>query len=134
MTVYEIIDGLIDVSQVLPEKQKGEGYESARKLIHDEFATAEDVEVGCYHEAGHWTQAILSANQLKINPSGIKVIGPGIKYYGPRDGKPERYDAFPLKVEMDGIDDWRAEIEDDVRAIARIAVAWRTRPTCPIPM
>jgi hypothetical protein len=122
MTFYEIIDALIDVSQIPPEKQKGEGYGSARKLIHDEFATAEDVEVGCYHEAGHWAYSLpvvkLSGGNIKL----LKVIGPRIEYYPAANGKPEKYDPTPTGLESPKIA--RADYSDPLlELLAKVAVA-----------
>jgi hypothetical protein len=119
MTFYEIIDSLIDVTGVPKCQQKGEGYESARKSIHDEFATVEDVEIGCYHEAGHWAFAVLVANQLGVDGSLFDVVGPRIKY----DAKTNLYDATPTGLSLPGMENRKAQNESEVMAMARIAVA-----------
>src|SRR6266702_4694249 len=100
MTFYEIIDGLIDAGdKVQADKRSGDGYATARQRIHEELASSHDVEVACYHEAGHWAYSLpvvkLSVGNLKL----LRVIGPRIKYYAATDGRPEKYDATPTGLE-----------------------------------
>jgi hypothetical protein len=59
MTFYEIIDNLIGLTQVPEDKRQGDGYETARKEIHDNLAADEDVKAVCYHEAAHLIYANL---------------------------------------------------------------------------
>jgi hypothetical protein len=124
MTFYEIIDGLIDAGDEVPAvKRNGDGYAAARKLIHDELASPHDVEVACYHEAGHWAVAVASADQLEADGSLFEVCGPRIKYYYPVDGKPERYEATPTGLKMVGMENWLPKSGSDVKIMARIAMA-----------
>ncbi len=87
MTFYEIINGLVDAGdKVLADRRSGDDYTTARKRIHDELASPHDVEVACYHEAGHWVYS-------------LPVIGPRIEYYPATNGKPEKYNATPTGLE-----------------------------------
>jgi hypothetical protein len=120
MTFYEVIDNLIDVTGVPETKRSGIEYEAARNLIHIELSSMEEVEVACYHEAGHWAFAILVANQLAVDGSLFEVVGPRIKY---DVSKKNPYDATPTGLSLPGMENWKAQDEDDVGAMARIAVA-----------
>lgn len=59
----EIIDKLIDVSSLTDKQTTGDEYEAAREWIHSDLRTPHDVEVACYHEAGHWAVAVIEAEQ-----------------------------------------------------------------------
>ena len=113
MTFFEIIDSLIDVTDVPLCKQNGEGYESARKVIHEELSSVKDVEVACHHEAGHWAVAVASADQLEADGSLFEVGGPRIKYHYPVDGKPEHYEPTTTRLIMTGMEDWLPESNED---------------------
>ena len=117
MTFFEIIDNLIDVTGVPVLKQNGEQYEDARKLIHTELSTVEGVEIACYHEAGHWAQAVLA---LGADGSLFEVVGPRIKY---DESKKNPYDPTPTGLSLPGLKDWKAQVEEDVKVMARVAVA-----------
>ena len=119
MTLHEIIDSLIDLSEVSLDKRGGDKYEQARQIIHDSLNTVDDVEAACFHEAGHWAQAFLAAHQLDADGSLFKVVGPTIKYNRSKD----TYDATPTGLKLVGMEGWRASSEDDVKIMARIAVA-----------
>jgi hypothetical protein len=123
MTFHEIIDSLIDVSEVPEAKRIGKGYEDAIASIHLELSTLEDVEIACYHEAGHWSSAIASADQLQADGSLFEVTGPRIKYFPPANGRAESFDATPTGLQMVGMEDWKAESGEDVEVMARIAVS-----------
>jgi hypothetical protein len=119
MTFYEMIDRLIDVTEVPENKHSGEGYESARRLIHEELTNVKDVDVGCHHEAAHWSEAVLAANQLGVDVSLFKVVGPRITYDASRDA----YEPTPTGLKMIGMEGWKAQTEEEVKILARIAVA-----------
>jgi hypothetical protein len=120
MTFSEIIYNLIDVTNVPESKRSGVEYEAARNLIHEELSTVEDVEIACYHEAGHWAFAVLVANQLGVNGSLFDVVGPRIKY---NETAKKPYDPTPTGLSLPGMENWKAQIAEDVTAMARIAVA-----------
>ena len=119
-TFWETIDGLIDLSGVPEAKRNGAEYEAARRSIHDDLPDITHVEVACHHEAAHWAEAVLAANQLGADFSRFTVIGPTIKYdalqYVP-------FDATCTGLRMGGMDNWRAQTSVDVEIMARIAVA-----------
>ena len=119
MTFFEIIESLINVTNVPEAKRSGVEYEAARKLIHESLSCPEDVEAASYHEAGHWAFGILVANQLGVDGSLFDVVGPRIKY----DTMNNLYDATPTGLSLPGMKNWKAQDEDDVMAMARIAVA-----------
>jgi hypothetical protein len=123
VTFYEIIDGLIDAGdKVPPVKRNGDGYAAARKLIHDELASPHDVEVACFHEAGHWAYYLPVVRQSGGNDKLLKVIGPRIEYYPAAKGKPEKYDATPTGLESPRIDP-REYTSRLFTLLAKIAVA-----------
>lgn len=121
MTFYEMIDRLIDLTEVPEDKRRGEGYESARRLIHEELANVMDVDVACHHEAAHWAEAVLVANQFGIGIDGslFKVVGPSITY----DPSKDTYEPTPTGLKMIGMEGWKAQTEEHVKILARIAVA-----------
>jgi hypothetical protein len=121
MTVHEIIDGMIDVRDVPPEKREGSEYEAARKQIHDELSTIRDVEAACYHEAGHWAYAVVAANQFGVDGSLFQVVGPRIRYDASDKNYP--YDATPTALRLVGMQNWKPRSDDDVEIMARVAVA-----------
>lgn len=105
MTFWEIIDRLIDDGDQVPLiNRKGNGYEAARKLIHDELSSEHAVEVACYHEAAHWVYSIpiikLSGGDFTL----LKVVGPRIDYYPAANGKPEKYEPTPTGLQSPRID------------------------------
>ena len=117
MSLYDIIESLIDVSSVPPEKQTDPDYERARNRIHAELTSAKDVEIASYHEAGHWVQAVSVTNDLGLDKSRFTVVGPRIEY------KQGEYIPTATGLKMHGMEDWQPVCEDDVRIIARIGVA-----------
>lgn len=117
MTLYETIDSLIDVTNVPEEKRQDKQYELARKAIHDELSSVENIEIACYHEAGHWSEAVLAAHYLGANPQQVHVIGPTIGY------KQGKYDPIPTGLKIHGVESWQPQSENEVKAMARIAVA-----------
>jgi hypothetical protein len=120
VTFFEIIDRLINVDEVPDTKRGGPQYEAARSLIHTELSSVKDVEVACHHEAGHWAQAVLAANQLGADAALFTVIGPTIRY-DPLKKNP--YDASPTGLRLVGLEHWRPQGEEDIEIMARIAVA-----------
>jgi hypothetical protein len=119
MTHRDIIDDLIDVSGVPECKRHGEKYEQARESIHKDLATPEDVEAACYHEAGHWYEAVAASDYLGIDSSEITVHGPRIKY----DSKTDEYDVANAGIQAKELKSFKAQSEEDVKAMARIVVA-----------
>jgi hypothetical protein len=125
VTFYDTIESLID-NQVPVPNRKGDGYDAARKEIHDALATPEDVEAVCHHEAAHWIYAEFLGFALKLNPSDqslIKPVGPRVVYYAaktPAD-KP-RYEATisAIAVPVIRTTAYKHEI---VELLARMAVA-----------
>ena len=120
MTLHEIIEKLIDDGSLEADKRCGQGYEDAKKSIHDDLQTVEDVEVACHHEAGHWAYTVMESGWLGIDPADVRVVGPTIKY---DSSKTDPYDSTPTGLRMGVSNNWKAQCEKDVEAIARIAVA-----------
>jgi hypothetical protein len=119
MTFLEMMDRLIDVTEVPEDKRCGEGYESARRSIHEELSNALDVDVACHHEAAHWAEAVLAADQLGMDGSMFEVVGPSIKY----DPSTDTYEPTSTGLKMIGTEGWAVQGEEGVRILARIAVA-----------
>lgn len=124
VTVREIIYGMIDVTGVPPEKRKGKDYEDARELIHDELPSVKAVEIACYHEAAHWVYAIIGAHQFGVDGALFRVVGPSIKYFSAVGERPEYYEETATCLDMgEAMKNWKAQGEEDVKTMARIAVA-----------
>jgi hypothetical protein len=120
MTFYDIIDSLIDLSKVDKDKQKGDGYEAApqwsgqkrptvvrskaaRREIHDNLTTIEDVTAACYHEAGHLIYANLIGFKYAVNTAGFRILGPQIEYHEATNIKPARYEGTPTAICCPGL-------------------------------
>ena len=123
MTFHEIIDSLIDVKQVPEEKRCGDGYEAARKDIHDNLATIEDVTAGCYHEAGHLIYATNFGFALQVDVSGFRILGPHITYHPATNDEAERYEPTPMAISTPGLQRQLRDTSDAVFEMAKIGVA-----------
>jgi hypothetical protein len=123
MTFYDVIDGLIDAGDKVPAvKRNGDDYTTARKIIHDELASQHDVEVGCFHEAGHWAYSLPVVKLSGGNTKLLKVIGPRIKYHPATNDKSQKYDATPTGLESPKID--RPDYSNRLlKLLAKVAVA-----------
>jgi hypothetical protein len=123
MTFYEIIDSLIDVNAVPEKKRSGEGYGDARKEIHDNLVTIEDVTAACYHEAAHLIYATNLGFALKADVSGFQILGPHIKYYPATDDKAEWYEPTTMAISTPGLHKKLRDTHSAVFEMAKIGVA-----------
>jgi hypothetical protein len=123
MTFRETIDSLIDVMQVPEEKRCGEGYETARKEIHDNLATIEDVTAVCYHEAAHLIYANLVAFMYKVSAAKFAIVGPQITYHSATDDRPERYESTSTAIRTPGLQARIPRTSEGLMDAATIAVA-----------
>jgi len=103
MTFSEIIDSLIDTVDVPEGKRNGEGYESARKEIHDDLSDVGDVEAACYHESAHFVYATFLGDRHKKDTSAFRVIVPKIEYHAPTDIEPEWYESTSSWLKAPGL-------------------------------
>jgi len=103
MTFSEIIDSLIDTVDVPEGKRNGEGYESARKEIHDDLSDVGDVEAACYHESAHFVYATFLGYRHKKDTSAFRVMGPKIEYHAPTDIEPEWYESTSSWLKAPGL-------------------------------
>ena len=62
---------------------------------------------------------MLVANQFRVDGSLFEVVGPRIVY----DIQNNLYDATPTGLSLPGMENWKAQNANDVKAMARIAVA-----------
>src|SRR6266851_4451526 len=123
MTFYEIIDSLIDVTGVPVDKRCGEGYEAARKEIHDNLATIEDVTAVCYHEAGHLIYANLVGFKYNVNTADFRIVGPQIEYHEATNSEPAWYESTSTAIRSTGL---RAKIphtNEGLLDLATVSVA-----------
>ena len=84
MTLYEIIDALIDEGDSLLDEsarvpmdgRNDNFYKKARKHIHEHLPTKEAIELVCCHEVGHYFAAIEAATQLRLplHPDAVKAL------------------------------------------------------------
>jgi hypothetical protein len=129
VTLYEIIDGLIDANDLLlkanervpMDERNQKDYQDDRKEIHDDLATIEDVKAVCYHEASHLIYATNVAFAFGIDPSKFRIIGPHVKYH-PSKAITERYEPTTSAIKAPGLEslpDTNAALEE----LAKIAVA-----------
>jgi hypothetical protein len=121
MTLHEIIDSLIDVTGVPLLKQQGKKYEDARKEIHDNLTTIEDVTAACYHEAGHLIYANLVGFKYNVNTTDFKILGPRIKYV--EENGVDCYDATPTAIDCPGLHTKIPETNDGLFDTATISIA-----------
>jgi hypothetical protein len=123
VTFYDTIESLID-NQVPVPNRKGDGYDAARKEIHDALATPEDVEAVCHHEAAHWIYADFLGFELEFNPDEMSLIKPArpcIAYY-PSVEEPTRYEAIVSAIAIPVIQTTKYT-HRVVELLARMAVA-----------
>ncbi len=98
---YEILDSLIDVTRVPADKRTGDEYEAARKEIHDNLATVEDVMAGCQH-----------TNDGLLDTAKIAVVGgESVRYFSAKKSKPM----------------WKLGNHDDKKRFQRFADGIRNR-------
>lgn len=121
--LFKIIDGMIDVSEVPQEKRNGDNYDNARKHIHDTLATLEDVEAGCYHEAGHLIYATNFGFALGVDVSEFRILGPHIKYHPATDTEAEWYEPIPMAISTPGLHKNVPYTSSAVLEMAKIGVA-----------
>jgi len=114
---YEILDSLIDVTRVPADKRTGDEYEAARKEIHDNLATVEDVMAGCHHEAGHLIYANLVGFKYKLNTADFRIVGPQIEYH-----EATGYDPTPTAIYAPGLHAKIPHTNDGLLDTAKIAV------------
>ena len=128
MTLYEIIEGLIDANDLLlkanervPVDQRNhKDYLDARRYIHEHLPTKEAIELACYHEAGHYFAAVEVATQLNLDSSNFKVVGPSIRYE-PKKWYP--YNWTPIGLYAPGLENPKIQDEVDAVLLARISMA-----------
>jgi hypothetical protein len=123
MTFYETIDSLIDVEGVPAGKRCGEGYEAARKEIHDNLATIEDLTAVCYHEAGHLIYARLVGSKYNVSTADFRIVGPQIKYHEATDANPPRYESTSTAIRTPGLRVKIPRTNDGLLDTALVAVA-----------
>lgn len=123
MTFYETIDSLIDVTSVPVDKRCGEGYDDARKEIHDNLTTTEDVTAVCYHEAGHLIYANLVGFKYMVNTSDFRIVGPQITYLAAAGDRPERYESTSTAIRTPRLQAKIPRTRDGLMDAATIAVA-----------
>jgi hypothetical protein len=108
----------------VPENKRcGYGYKAARKDIHDNLATVEDVAAGCYHEAAHLIYATNFGFALNIDVSEFRILGPYITYHPATDKDPELYEPTAMAISTPGLQRKVRDTSDAVFEIAKIGVA-----------
>jgi hypothetical protein len=123
MTFYETIDSLIDVVGVPVDKRCGEGYETARKEIHDNLATIEDVTAVCYHEAGHLIYANFIGFKYNVSTADFRIVGPQIEYHEARDDEPSWYESTSTAIRTPGLQAKMPHTNEGLLDAAMIAAA-----------
>jgi hypothetical protein len=128
MTIYEIIDGLIDEGDSLldesarvPMDERNDNfYKEARKHIHEHLPTKEAIELVCYHETGHYFAAVEAATQLRLDSSQFKIVGPSIRY-NPKVF--ECYNPTSMGLFAPGLENRTIQTEVELILLARVSMA-----------
>jgi hypothetical protein len=123
MTFYETIENLIDVVGVPAGKRSGAGYDAARKEIHDNLTTIEDVTAVCYHEAGHLIHANLVGFKYGVSTTNFRIVGPLIEYHEATNDKAAWYESTSSAIRTPGLQAVIPSTNEGLQDLARIAVA-----------